>query len=503
MDGFSVETQAGFGAVVFLTKTLPGRRATVSAATLADIAATLTHEAAGDPMAELWAQNQELLRSLEAQEARRVEASHLSEELERTNKGVVALYAELDRRATELQELNETLERRVADGVAERERILESLRQSQKMEAVGQLTGGIAHDFNNLLMIIGGSLEMLRRRVPADPAITRLIDAAAEGVARGGTLNQQLLAFARRQDLRVEIIAVRDFAPSCRRLIERAIREDITIRVESDGGDWHCRADPHQLETAVLNLAINARDAMPRGGLLTLATGCRPIDADEAARWQVAAGDYVVVTIGDTGMGMTPEVLGRAFEPFFTTKEVGNGTGLGLSQVYGFAKQSGGFVAIESEPGRGARVSIHLPRTERAVEEAMAPAAAARIEGTATVLVVEDDPAVRATASAMLADLGYRTIEAGSGRLALECVARGGIDLVFSDVILPGGMSGVDLAREVAALAPDLPVLLTSGYTAQRLNLSPGGRLRLLGKPYDEARLSEAVVQALRGATAR
>jgi signal transduction histidine kinase len=498
MDSFAVEAQPGFGAVVVLTKTLPKRGASVTAGELADIARTLTQEAAGDPMAELWAQNQELLRSLEAQEARRIEATHLSDELERTNKGVVALYAELDRRATELQELNATLEQRVAEGIAERERILESLRQSQKMEAVGQLTGGIAHDFNNLLMIIGGSLEMLRRRVPAEPALTRLIDAAAEGVARGGTLNQQLLAFARRQDLRVEIIAVRDFAPSCRRLIERAIREDITIRVASDGGDWHCRADPHQLETAVLNLAINARDAMPRGGVLTLSTNCRAIDDDEAARYQIAAGDYVVVSVGDTGTGMTPEVLGRAFEPFFTTKEVGNGTGLGLSQVYGFAKQSGGFVSIDSEAGRGTCVMIHLPRTEPAAEEVPHPAPVARIEGTATVLVVEDDPAVRATASAMLADLGYRTIEADTGRLALECVARGGVDLVFSDVILPEGMSGVDLAREVEKIAPDLPVLLTSGYTAQRLNLSPGARLRVLGKPYDEARLSEAVVQALR-----
>ncbi len=498
MDGFSVESQAGFGAVVVLTKALTKRRPPVLADTLGAIARALTQEAAGDPMAELRAQNQELLRSLEALEARRIEAFNLSEELERTNKGVVALYAELDRRASELQELNETLERRVAEGIAERERVEESLRQSQKMEAVGQLTGGIAHDFNNLLMIIGGSLEMLRRRVPAEPAVTRLLDAAAEGVARGGALNQQLLAFARRQDLRVEVISVRDFAPSCRRLIERALREDIALRVAGDGGDWHCRADPHQLETAVLNLAINARDAMPRGGVLTLATSCRRIDEDEALHWQVAAGDFVVVSVGDTGIGMTPEVLGRAFEPFFTTKEVGRGTGLGLSQVYGFAKQSGGFVSIESEVGQGACVMIHLPRTDPAPREASAAVTAVRIEGAATVLVVEDDPAVRATTSAMLVDLGYRTLEAGSGRAALESVARGGIDLVFSDVILPEGMNGVELAREVERIAPELPVLLTSGYTAQRLNLPAAGRLRVLGKPYDEARLSEAIMQALR-----
>jgi signal transduction histidine kinase len=466
-----------------------------------EIRRALAKETAGDPMAELRAQNQELMRSLEDLERRRLEASHLSEELERTNKGVVALYAELDRKASELLELNETLERRIAEGLAERERVEESLRQSQKMEAVGQLTGGIAHDFNNLLMIIGGNLEMLRRRVPQDPTLLRLIDSAAKGVARGGALNQQLLAFARRQDLREEVISIDLFAPGCRHLIERAVSEDVEIRMETDGCNGFCRTDPHQLETAVLNLAINARDAMPRGGVLTLATACREVGPAEAKAYEAAPGRFVVIGVRDTGAGMTPEVLSRAFEPFFTTKDVGRGTGLGLSQVYGFAKQSGGFVSITSAPGRGTAVDIHLPQTDpptaapRLIEERPL-----RIEGAARILVVEDDEGVRATATAMLRDLGYTVFEAVSAAEALEAVARTTFDLVFSDVILAGGLNGLELAARLAVLRPGLPVLLTSGYTAQRLSLAGQAGARVLQKPYDEARLSQAVRDAILGA---
>ena len=492
MDEMVVDSPPGGGASVTLVKTLPNGRP-ISPERLAEIGKVLTGERAADPLGELRAQNQELLLSLEALEVRRLEASHLSEELERTNKGVVALYAELDRRANELQDLNATLEQRVAEGVAAREKVEESLRQSQKMEAVGQLTGGIAHDFNNLLMIIGGSLELLRRRVPNEPAILRLLDAASEGVARGGALNQQLLAFARRQDLRVEVVSVDDFVPVCRQLISRAVREDIAIHVEAHGAGWYCRTDSHQLETAVLNLAINARDAMPNGGVLTLSTACRHIGAEEALRHEASEGDYILVSVRDTGEGMPPDVLAHAFEPFFTTKPVGEGTGLGLSQVYGFARQSGGFVAIRSEPGQGTEVMIHLPRAKPSAAKAKPAAPAVSRKGDATVLLVEDDQGVRDTAAAMLSDLGYTVIAAGSGRTALEALHRGGIDLVFSDVILPDAMSGVELAREIEGLWPDLPVLLTSGYTAQRLNLADHGRLQVLGKPYSEAQLSEAL----------
>ncbi len=496
MDTFSLDSTPGAGTRVAMGKTLPaGGQVTPEA--MAGLSRMLAQDAAADPMSELRAQNQELLRSLEALEARRLEASHLSDELERTNKGVVALYDELDRRADQLQKLNETLEERVNAAVAERQQIEARLRQSQKMEAVGQLTGGIAHDFNNLLMIIGGSLEMLRRRVPQDTAVIRLLDAAAEGVARGGQLNQQLLAFARRQDLREE--AVRIDAEALRPLIERAVSEDVTIRIEAQPDLWHCRTDEHQLQTALLNLAINARDAMPAGGVLTLTIANQTVSETEAQAWEGKAGDYVVVSVADTGHGMSTEVMSRVFEPFFTTKPVGHGTGLGLSQIYGFATQSGGFVSLRSKVDEGTTVTIHLPRAP--APPATAPEAVAepaRIAGDAVVLVVEDDAAVRAITSAMLRELGYTVFEAGSGHEALAALRAHPVDLVFSDVILPDGMSGLDLAKAVHGADPALPVLLTSGYTAQRLNLAAEGDwLKLLRKPYSEAQLSEAVRLAL------
>ena len=499
MDEFSIESRPGGGARVAMAKTLPPAARPFPATRIGEIARALARARDGDAMDELRAQNRELLDSLEALEARREEAARLAEELERTNKGVVALYAEIDRKAMELQQLNETLEQRIAEGVRAREKVEESLRQSLKMEAVGQLTGGIAHDFNNLLMIIGGSLQMLRRRVPPNPMIAKLLDAASEAVARGGSLNRQLLAFARRQDLREEVVRLDDLLPGILQLVERAVSEDISIRRDLQADLWHCRTDPHQLETAVLNLAINARDAMPDGGVLTLRTGNRTVEPAEAGPWGARAGDYVVIAVADTGVGMSAETIAHAFEPFFTTKEVGQGTGLGLSQVYGFAQQSGGFVSIDSAPGQGACVMIHLPRAA-APAPAIAPKASAPalVRGTASVLVVEDDEAVRATTSALLRDLGYAVFEAASARDALAQLREARVDLVFSDVILPDGMSGVDLAAEIRRHFPALPVLLTSGYTAQRLNLARAtARYALLKKPYSEAELSEAVSAAL------
>jgi signal transduction histidine kinase len=496
MDAFSIDSAPGVGTKVAMSKTLPSpEQATPDR--LAEISRILAQDAAADPMIELRTQNQELLRSLEAQEARRLEAEHLSEELERTNKGVVALYDELDRRAMELQQLNETLEERVAAAVAEREQVEARLRQSQKMEAVGQLTGGIAHDFNNLLMIIGGSLEMLRRRVPASPVVTQLIDAAAQGVARGGKLNQQLLAFARRQDLRQE--AVRIDGETLRLLIERAVGEDISIRIETQDDLWCCLTDEHQLHTALLNLAINARDAMPSGGVLTLSLTNRTVSEAEAQPWEGKAGDYVVVSVTDTGEGMDAQIAARVFEPFFTTKPVGSGTGLGLSQVYGFAAQTGGFVSLRSKPNAGTTVMIHLPYADPPKAQPSEPSAEpARITGDAAILVVEDDASVRAVTCALLRELGYTVYEAGSGPEALVTLGAHAVDLVFSDVILPEGMTGLELAQTVHQKTPGLPVLLTSGYTAQRLNLAAEGDwLKLLRKPYSQAQLSEAVGAAL------
>ena len=388
----------------------------------------------------------------------------------------------------------------VAD-VTDRRAVEEQLRQAQKMEAVGQLTGGIAHDFNNLLMIIGGSLDMLGRHIPSDSRSARLFDAARQGVARGARLNQQLLAFSRRQDLRAEVVSVDDLLPGFAHLLDRSMGEAVTVRVESAPGLWLCRTDPHQLETAILNLAINARDAMPDGGGLVLSLGNRAVTQEEAAAWAATGGDYVVVSVADTGTGMPPEVAARVFEPFFTTKEVGRGTGLGLSQVYGFAKQSDGFVSIQSTPGRGTMVSIHLPRTEENRTEPAAPVILPNgpLTGAGVVLLVEDDSDVRATTSGMLRDLGYLVREAETARAALALAADGErVDLVFSDVIMPEGMSGIELARALRTTRPDLPVLLTSGYTAQRvIPEAMSDALQVLRKPYTLAELSEAVRGAM------
>ncbi|THD83252.1 MAG: PAS domain-containing sensor histidine kinase [Phenylobacterium sp.] len=378
----------------------------------------------------------------------------------------------------------------------DRRQIEEALRQGQKMEAIGQLTGGIAHDFNNLLMVIGGSLESLSRRVQLDDRVQRLLDAARLGVARGAKLNEQLLAFARRQDMREEVVCVTDLLPTFETLLDRAIGEAVRVEVRRTSDLWHCLTDPHQLETAILNLAINARDAMNNQGTLVLATANMSVTRDQAGPHEATPGDYVRVSVSDTGGGIPPEIAARVFEPFFTTKDVGKGTGLGLSQVYGFARQSGGFVELDSRPGVGTTVSIYLPRADPADARphvAHLSGVARRAEGT--VLLVEDDDDVRAAAEAMLEELGYTVVEAASGDEALEIIAGGAhLDLVFSDVIMASGMTGIELARALDSRRPDLPVLLTSGYTAQRLVPNVGhGDIPLLRKPYTLVQLAEAL----------
>jgi nitrogen-specific signal transduction histidine kinase/CheY-like chemotaxis protein len=386
----------------------------------------------------------------------------------------------------------------VVSDVTDRRLIDEQLRQAQKMEAIGQLTGGVAHDFNNLLMVIAGSLDLLESKVDADSKTARYLSTARHGVERGAKLNQQLLAFARRQDLRVESINIGELLRSFENLLDRAIGETIAVTITDPPETRYGQTDPHQLETAVLNLAINARDAMPQGGTLSLATELRSINAKTAAIYSATAGDYVVVSVSDTGAGMSPEVLGKVFEPFFTTKEVGKGTGLGLSQVYGFAKQSGGFVAIESAVGKGTTVSIHLPRAQApslAVEDPLAH----EVKGQGTILVVEDDDDVRDIASSMLRELGYRVFEADRGNNALTVIDSGApIDLVFTDVIMPGEIGGMDLARAIKANHKHISVLLTSGYTAQRfLNDDMDEGLQILRKPYNRVDLSLAVKSAI------
>jgi len=386
----------------------------------------------------------------------------------------------------------------VVSDVTDRRLIDEQLRQAQKMEAIGQLTGGVAHDFNNLLMVIAGSLDLLESRVNGDIKTARYLSTARHGVERGAKLNQQLLAFARRQDLRVESVNIGALLRSFENLLDRAIGETIAVTIADPPEIRYGKTDPHQLETAVLNLAINARDSMPQGGSLSIATNPRAIDAKAAATYNVAAGDYIVVAVSDTGSGMTAEVQAKVFEPFFTTKEVGKGTGLGLSQVYGFAKQSGGFVSIESAVDKGTTVSIHLPSAQ-APSQALEDTSVHEVKGQGTILVVEDDDDVRDIASSMLKELGYQVFEADRGKKALTVIESGApIDLVFTDVIMPGDMGGIDLAREIKANHKHIAVLLTSGYTAQRFvtdDMDEG--LQILRKPYNRVDLSLAVKSAI------
>lgn len=389
----------------------------------------------------------------------------------------------------------------VVSDVTERRRVEDQLRQSQKMEAIGQLTGGIAHDFNNLLMVIGGSLDMLDQRIEKDERTVRYLAAARHGVTRGAKLNQQLLAFSRRQDLRTEAICVEDLLETFENLLDRAVGEAVTVHIEGAPEQWYCRTDSHQLETAILNLAINARDAMPQGGTLTLRTAIQNLDAKTGATHGVSGGEYVVVSLADTGVGMTAEVVDRVFEPFFTTKEVGKGTGLGLSQVYGFARQCGGFVTIESHPGVGTTVLIGMPRAHGPEATKAVAVPAVEVKGKGIVLVVEDDNDVRAVARSLLENLGYSVLEAENGSDALKLIESGApVNLVFTDVIMPGNMNGIDLVRELKIRQLMIPVLLTSGYTAQRIaidDLAEG--LQLLRKPYTQIDLSLAVQTVMNG----
>ena len=368
----------------------------------------------------------------------------------------------------------------------------DALRQAQKMETLGQLTGGVAHDFNNLLQIVTGNLETLQRGLPADDArLHRAARNALTGAERAATLTQRLLAFARRQPLAPERLDPNRLISAMSDLLHRTLGEIVEIETVQAPRIWAVEVDANQLENAILNLAINARDAMGDGGRLTIETANVDLDDSYVARdLEVTPGQYVLISVSDTGTGMDAQALERAFEPFFTTKEVGRGTGLGLSMVYGFIKQSGGHVRIYSELGHGTTVKIYLPRVhgDAVAGQVAEPASLAPDGDSETILVCEDDEQVRAYSADALSELGYRVIEAGDGPAALHILrdpART-VDLLFTDVVLPGGMTGAVLAREAQQLRPELKVLFTTGYARNAIvhhgRLDPG--VELITKPF-------------------
>jgi PAS domain S-box-containing protein len=410
-----------------------------------------------------------------------------------------------------LRELNETLEQRVAEEIGRRAEAEEALRQAQKMETLGQLTGGVAHDFNNLLQIVRGNLEIVARNLPEEAErLRRATDNALRGTERAAILTQRLLAFSRRQPLAPRPVDLNKLVASMSDLLHRTLGETIVIETRLADGLWRIEADPNQLENSILNLAVNARDAMGDGGRLTVETANVRLAAGEARlQAEMAPGQYVVVRVADTGAGMDAETAGRAFEPFFTTKDVGKGTGLGLSMVYGFARQSGGQVEIASEPGRGTCVALYFPRlaasAAQAEAEADAPTVPAARPGE-TILVCEDDDDVRAYSLEVLRELGYAVLEAADGAAAVAVLEglETRIDLLFTDVVLPGGMTGEAVAARARALRPDLPILFTTGYARQAI--ARQGRLdpdvQLIAKPFTYADLAGRIRELLDTAAA-
>ena len=412
-----------------------------------------------------------------------------------------ALEERVAERTRELEEVN----RRLLEEATERAKAEAALARAQRAEAIGQLTGGVAHDFNNLLTVIIGNLDMIVRAADDPQRVRRLATTALGAAERGEAVTRQLLAFSRQQALKPQVIELNRSIRNFEAFVRRAAGEGVNLRLDMAEHDLYCRIDPAQFETAILNLVVNGRDATSAGGQITIETRGRFIagtDLEDAP--DVAPGDYVIVAVRDTGCGIPPSVLPRVFDPFFTTKDIGKGSGLGLSQVYGFVRQSGGIVRIESQPGVGTTVRIYLPRAETLSpmcdHRRMRPESPETAKAE-TLLVVEDDPEVLEIVLAMLRGLGYSVLIARDGPGALDML-RGPehIDLLFSDVVMPGGINGAELARRARALRPDLPVLLTSAYTARALSEEHGivDEFPLLPKPY---RVTE-LARALRGALA-
>jgi signal transduction histidine kinase len=414
----------------------------------------------------------------------------------------------LARTNRELAAANESLQAEIG----EREKAQAALRQAQKMEAIGQLTGGVAHDFNNILQVILGNLSTVESRLqqgnPNPQRLRRLIETAIRAADRAAVLTSQLLAFSRRQPLQPKSLDVNKLLAGMSDLLNRTLGEGVEVETVLGARLWQVLADANQLENAILNLAVNARDAMPSGGKLTIETANTLLDeAYAASEEDVKAGQYVLIAVSDTGAGMPPDVIDKAFDPFFTTKDVGQGTGLGLSQVYGFLKQSSGHAKIYSEPGEGTTVKLYFPRlvTDPASRDSDMAIDGPPARGQEVVLVVEDEPDVRNLVVAMLRELGYAVLEAADGHAALRLLkTREDIGLLFTDVGLPSGLNGRQLADQAKRHHPRIKVLFTTGYARNAIvhqgRLDPG--VELISKPFTYAALAKRVRDVLDGGSA-
>jgi PAS domain S-box-containing protein len=368
------------------------------------------------------------------------------------------------------------------------EQLQQQLAEAQKLDALGQLTGGVAHDFNNLLMIISGSVHILKKGIADEPRRAGAISAIETATRRGATLTNQLLTFARRQSLNPQAVDIAERIAAIRDVLDTGVGSAVTLEFDIERSLWPTVIDVAEFETALVNLVVNARDAMPGGGIVRIATYNQTL-GDETR-----AGEYVAISVEDTGVGIAPDVIGNIFNPFFTTKPMGKGTGMGLSQVHGFAHQAGGTVNVESEPGKGTKFTILLPGNVGATAANEAQALESRRSGT--VLLVEDNPDVATVSTSLLEQLGYTVRWAENAEAALREIERDGVDLVFSDIVMPGEMDGLGLARHLKATKPELPILLASGYSDAAINVR--GDFPILRKPYEIQQLSRAIAKLAR-----
>ena len=513
MDRFEVDSSAGRGTVVTFAKRLPEGGRLFSGGQLAALAEDVARARLDDPTVSLREQNRELMRSLADLAEREEEARRLARELAETNRGVVALHAELEEQAARLREAGAFLEAQVAARTAElaeanarlvaeaaeRERVERDLRQSQKMDAIGQLTGGVAHDFNNLLTIIRASVDFLRKPDLAEDRRRRYVASVSDTVDRAAKLTGQLLAFARRQSLTPEVFDVAERLGAVADMLDTVGGGRVRLVFDVPGAPCFVRADANQFDTAVVNMAVNARDAMDGSGTLTVhvAPG-RSLPSIRGG--DGAPGPFVAVSLADTGAGIPEDVLPHVFEPFFTTKGVGRGTGLGLSQVFGFAKQSGGDIDVESAVGAGTTFTLYLPNVDAPAAEPrtddVEPGASASGHGR-RVLVVEDNLEIGRFCTQILEDLGYAPEWVVSAELALDRLGPdgSGFDAVFSDVVMPG-MGGLEMAKALRLRLPSLPVVLASGYS-HVLAREDGHGFDLVHKPYSAAQVGTALRRAL------